>query len=72
MEKVTLGYNYIDDKRKKEIVDNLKDGKAVNVVANCIGHTRAEMVEADAKKIFAEVGAKIAFTEHGMFDYYTL
>ena len=72
MEKISLGYNYIDENRKKEIIANLKEGKAVNVVATCIGHTCSDAVESDARKVFAEVGAKIAFTEYAVFDYYML
>ena len=75
MKKKDLYYNYIGQQQEKEIVQALNDGYAVNVGSSCIGHTRAQMVNDNAKRIFQTAGAKLAFTEYtpyGSFHYYML
>ena len=52
-----LYFNYIDDKAKEDIMVELLKGEAVRVGSTCIGHTRAEMVDYQAKEFFKEVGA---------------
>lgn len=63
MEKVTVWTNdfYWTDSYRQKVHDDvdraLADGKAVRVGADCIGHTRAAMVEYQAEKYFEKVGA---------------
>ena len=56
MEKATVWTN--DFYSVKDEVDKLlAEGKAVRVGADCIGHTRAAMVEGCARAHFEKVGA---------------
>ena len=52
-----LYFNYIGNEEKAEILKHLNMGEAVRVGSTCIGHTRAEMVDYQAKEFFKEVGA---------------
>lgn len=65
MEKVTVwtnsfcwgGANEYRDKAVDEVDEALAEGKAVRVGADCIGHTRACMVESSARGYFESIGA---------------
>lgn len=65
MEKVTVWTNDFSwgnangyrSKAVDEVDEALAEGKAVRAGADCIGHTRAAMVEHQAKKYFEKVGA---------------
>ena len=56
-----------------EVDEALAEGKAVRVSADCIGHTRAAMVEASARNYFEAVGA-VEVERDGVFggSYYAL
>lgn len=58
MEKVIVWTNYFDAV-KPEVERLLKEGKAVHVGADCIGHTRAYMIRSNAQKFFEEAGAVV-------------
>ena len=46
MAKYTLYTNYLSDRDKERLKEELNKGKMVCVSSNCIGHTRAAMVQA--------------------------
>ena len=56
----TNDFYWSDDYRSEvhdEVDTALAEGKAVMVSSTCMGHTRAAMVEADARRYFKNVGA---------------
>lgn len=57
---------------RDEVDSLLKEGKAVRVGADCIGHTRAAMVESQAKRYFESVGAVEVETDEFGDRYYAL
>lgn len=65
MDKITVWTNSFSwgnangyrDKAVYEVDEALASGKAVRVGADCIGHTRAAMVESSSKKYFESIGA---------------
>lgn len=72
MEKTRFGFNYLSDERKAMVLEALNRGDAVCIIPSCIGHTRAEMVNAQAENFFEEVGAYVVDVEHDMFKFYEL
>ena len=70
MEKITIWTNYFSSVRL-EVEKELKAGKAVRVAADCIGHTRAQMIADDARKYFESVGAMI-YEKNWCGDYWCL
>lgn len=58
MEKIIIWTNQFSSVQL-EVEKELKAGKAVRVGADCIGHTRAQMIANDARKYFESVGATI-------------
>lgn len=71
MEKVTVWTNDFYSVRD-EVDKLLSEGKAVRVGADCIGHTRAAMVESSAKRHFKEIGAVEIEGSTDLRKYYAL
>ena len=46
-----------------EVDKALAEGKAVRVGADCIGHTRAAMVESQSKRYFENIGAVEVYSD---------
>lgn len=63
--------NCYRDVKKDEVIALLKAGKVVSLYVDCIGHTRAEMVEAQyVNEMKKEVDLKIGKDEWGDNCYY--
>lgn len=45
-EHVTIASNYLDDESKAKAREALESGKTIHFCATCIGHTRAQILEA--------------------------
>lgn len=58
MERKTIFTNQFDEKDAEKVDELLDQGYAVKVEANCMGHTRAWMVECGAKAHFESRGCK--------------
>lgn len=77
MEKVTVhtnDFSWTENYYTKAHIDvlvALHEGKAVKVAASCIGHTRAAMVEEQAKDFFDHFGA-VAVESNLLGTYYAL
>ena len=67
-----LYFNYIDDKAKEDIMVELLKGEAVYIGSTCIGHTRAQMVRAQAIEFFNEVGAQVSCKDEYGYEYFGL
>lgn len=65
MKKKTVWTNQFSEQDAKQVEELLNQGYAVKVGADCIGHTRARMVECEAKQYFQNQGCK----EVGIADY---
>lgn len=58
MDHAYIATNDFGETEKADALALLKEGKAVRVIASCIGHTRAQMIETASTRFFKEVGAK--------------
>lgn len=67
-----LYFNYIDDKAKEDILVELLKGEAVCIGSTCTGHTRAQMVSAQAIEFFNEVGAQVSCKDEYGYEYFGL
>ena len=58
MKHKTVWTNYFGKSAADQVEELLDQGYAVRVGVDCIGHTRAQMVECDAKAYFKNRGCK--------------
>ena len=72
MEKAEFHTNYVRGNKTliEEVETALNDGMAVRIGANCIGHTRAAMVQYEAEKLFEELGAKVVIEDPIWGNFY--
>ena len=77
--KVTIWTNYVDDSIKQVAIEEMKKGNLVRIEADCIGHTRTQMIENDAARFFKDqkaMAVRVTWTDLQGFDwidtYYTL
>lgn len=67
MERFTLYTNYLTDSDKDRLQEELNNGKLVCVSSNCIGHTRAAMVQAQGERYLESIGC-VAVEENALHE----